>query len=407
MSLDETQTMTATLWVVALLATGLGLVLFFIWRKNMLTWLPAYLRQHLRRSPTSHSGPVHILFCFVDHYEPQWQNRDNLNLERERVNRWMQDYPAMARQFTDADGRHPVHTFFYPVEEYRAEHLDKLAGLCAQGYGEIEVHLHHEDDTAANLRSTLTDFANTLHQEHGALPIDPQTGAVRYAFIHGNWALDNSDPEGAWCGVNNELQILRETGCYADFTFPSAPHPTQPATINSIYYVTDEPDKPKSHNRGTHSRVGATGEGDLLLVNGPLMLNWQNRKHVLMPRIENSDIRASNPPIPSRIDLWVRAGIHVQGRPEWRFVKIHTHGAQEPDMALLLGDGIHSMHRYLNERYNDGQHYVLHYVTAREVYNIIKAAEAGEQGNPHQFRDYLLPRPTFSKPAHATGESGE
>jgi hypothetical protein len=36
---------------------------------------------------------------------------------------------------------------------------------------------------------------------------------------------------------------------------------------------------------------------------------------------------------------------------------------------------------------------VLHYVTAREVYNIIKAAEAGKGGDPNAWRDYILPPP--------------
>jgi hypothetical protein len=51
------------------------------------------------------------------------------------------------------------------------------------------------------------------------------------------------------------------------------------------------------------------------------------------------------------------------------------------------------MHTYLEQRYNDGSDYVLHYVTAREMYNIAKAAEAGMTGNPNLYRDYELPRP--------------
>jgi hypothetical protein len=35
----------------------------------------------------------------------------------------------------------------------------------------------------------------------------------------------------------------------------------------------------------------------------------------------------------------------------------------------------------------------LHYVTAREAYNIIKAAEAGHDGNPTEFRDFDVPPP--------------
>ena len=76
---------------------------------------------------------------------------------------------------------------------------------------------------------------------HGLLACDRRTGRPAYGFIHGNWALDNSRPDGRWCGVNNELDVLRETGCYADFTFPSAPSPTQPRKINSIYYAVDDP----------------------------------------------------------------------------------------------------------------------------------------------------------------------
>ncbi|MBK8740377.1 MAG: hypothetical protein IPM02_13010 [Betaproteobacteria bacterium] len=34
---------------------------------------------------------------------------------------------------------HPQNTsFFYPEEEYRAEHLDEIAAPCREGYGEIE-----------------------------------------------------------------------------------------------------------------------------------------------------------------------------------------------------------------------------------------------------------------------------
>ena len=35
----------------------------------------------------------------------------------------------------------------------------------------------------------------------------------------------------------------------------------------------------------------------------------------------------------------------------------------------------------------------LHYVTAREMANIVRAAEDGATGNPHAYRDYWLPRP--------------
>jgi hypothetical protein len=163
--------------------------------------------------------------------------------------------------------------------------------------------------------------------------------------------------------------------------------------INAIYYATDDPVKPKSHDTGELVRVGGKASGDLLIVQGPLGLNWRNRRFGIVPRIENADVRRACPPTPDRVDAWIDIGVHVEGRPEWVFVKIHTHGTQERDMDTLLGDAADRMHRHLEQNYNDGKRYVLHYVTAREVYNIIKAAEAGLTGNPHDYRDYELPRP--------------
>jgi hypothetical protein len=357
--------------------------------RNMQIWLGSYITRQRWRRP---QGPVHVMFCFVDHFEPAWGKAD-LDTQRHRVDRWCADYRALASSHRDADGRPPQHTFFYPEEEYLEEHLDKLATLCAEGYGEIEVHLHHDDDTPDNFNSTLQRFINLLHERHGAMSRDPETGQLRFGFIHGNWSLDNSRSDGRWCGINNELVLLRDLGCYADFTLPSAPSDTQTRTINSIYYATDDPLRPKSHNTGAPVRVGGQAVGDLMIMQGPLALNWRERRMGIVPRIENADVRRGCPPSPARVDAWISTGIHVAGRPDWLFVKVHTHGTQERDMDTLLGPQMDAMHAYLEQTYNDGQRYMLHYVTARESYNIIKAAEAGHTGNPNNYRDFCLPPP--------------
>ena len=53
------------------------------------------------------------------------------------------------------------------------------------------------------------------------------------------------------------------------------------------------------------------------------------------------------------------------------------------------------MFSYFEEEYNDMQKYFLHYVSAREMYNIVKAAECGEEGNPNRYRDYIIPRYSY------------
>jgi hypothetical protein len=366
-------------------------------RKNMHIWLWSYVT---RRKPAVGAGPVHVMFSFVDHYEPQW-GRPNYDVEVRRVAQWRHGYKAMASRHRDADGVHPQHTFFYPEEEYRVEHLNEIAALCREGFGEIEVHLHHDNDTDAGLREKITRFVKVLHESHGALPVDPRTGQPAFAFIHGNWCLDNSRGDGRWCGVNNELRVLGELGCYADFTLPSAPSDTQTKKVNSIYYATDDCDRPKSHNDGVDVRADGFRAGDLLIVQGPLALNWKNRRWGLVPRIENSDVRASYPPSPTRVDLWVDQHVHVAGRPDWIFVKVHTHGTQDHDIETLLGAPVDDMFSYLEARYNDGANHVLHYVNSREMFNIIKAAEAGKSGNPNTYRDFYLPKPPMFGPAQA------
>jgi hypothetical protein len=129
----------------------------------------------------------------------------------------------------------------------------------------------------------------------------------------------------------------------------------------------------------------------LLLVQGPLALS--RRPERLAVRIESAELRANDPATPKRARSWVEQGIHVEGRPEWIFVKLHTHGAPDNEGASLLGDGGHALHRILTTEYNDGQKWILHYVTAREMYNVAMAAMDGRSGDPNDYRDHVLAPP--------------
>ena len=74
-------------------------------------------------------------------------------------------------------------------------------------------------------------------------------------------------------------------------------------------------------------------------------------------------------------------------------MKVHTHGAPEREAASLLGEGGHALHRALTRGYDDGRAWSLHYVTAREMFNIAIAAMEGASGDPSTYRDHVLPRP--------------
>ncbi len=327
--------------------------------------------------PVAFDRPLRIFIAVCDHYEPLWQ-RPPRHVQDARVSRWVHGYPKAVAGLADSTGRLPQHTFFYPGDEYDAEHVDQIAGLCRAGYGDVEVHLHHRHDTSDTLREKLETYVTKLHDRHGLLEKNA-AGQITYGFIHGNWALDNSRPDGDWCGVDNEITVLRETGCYADFTLPAAPDPCQTTTVNSIYYAIDDPTKPKSHDTGIPARVGELPPAHgLLIIQGPLGFDWRSRKWGVLPRLENGDLTGARPPSPTRLQLWCKAGVCVAGRDDWLFIKLHTHGAQEANLEMLLGDPMRRLHTGLRELADRHPTLEYYYVSAREMADLVHQAESGQ-----------------------------
>jgi len=324
----------------------------------------------------------------ADHFEPMWNGADTA-VQLTRVLRWVKGYPELASAHRDSNGRTIQHTWFYAIEQYHSDPVEELSDLCRLGFGEIEMHLHHENDTPEGFGQKI-EQAKLDFSRHGAFITQQNPPKFSFGFIHGNFTLNNSGKGGRLCGVDNELRILRAAGCYADFTLPSSAHESQTRKVNSLYYARDIHGKRKSHNTGVDVKVGESEIGDLMLIQGPLALNWKRRKWSILPRIESGCIQRSDPGTADRVDLWVKQHIHVRGRPEWAFIKVHCHGAQEEDLDVLLGEGAHRMYSYLESRYKNDEDYTLHYVTAREMYNIIKAAEDGKTGNPILYKDYLI-----------------
>ncbi len=346
-------------------------------------WLLPWVRSRLGREPQP-DGLKHLLFCVADHFEPfreEGGERPTPKAALADVKAWTKRYRAAMAEFKGADGKPPRHTFFYPAEDYDEACLSHLKEFCEEGFGEIEVQLHHRNDTPAGLKKKIATFKEQLRRLD-LLGVGPD-GKRKFGFVHGNWSLCNSRPDGDWCGVDNELGLLQELGCYADFTFPSAPSPTQPRMVNSIYRAVDTPGRGSGHDTGVPSAVGSPEEQGLMLVTGPLGIRWQGFR----PRLENGALTSANPPAPQRVQHWVESGVGIIGRPEWIFVKVHMHGCNELG-GDLLDTGLPEMHEYLAENYNDGQKWALHYVSAREMYNIARGAELGKDGDPEKWRDF-------------------
>ncbi len=293
-------------------------------------WLPGYVQARARSLVQRQGNPRRWWVAICDHYEPMWLRPDDATA-RQRVAAWSQQWPLIAARHRDSSGRKPKHTFFFPQEEYRAEFLDPLAEMTRAGVGDVEVHLHHDREGEQDFVDRIRGFVEVLRDRHGLL--HEENGRTVFAFIHGNWALDNSLPGGERCGLNNELTLLRDLGCYADFTMPSGNSYSQARTVNTIYWVTDDPARPKSYDHGVPVRVGGSREGDLMMVTGPIGIRWRER---LTPRVETGELawqdRATRYRVRRWVDLAPRLGDDV-------FIKLYTHGAQERNSRVLLDGG--------------------------------------------------------------------
>lgn len=128
----------------------------------------------------------------------------------------------------------------------------------------------------------------------------------------------------------------------------------------------------------------------LMLIQGPLILDWAHRRRGVFPHIENGCLQGSQPPRIDRLDLWLRARVQIKTHPDWYFVKLHTHGAAEYNSQVLLGEPMIQFHKALAQRRQEDPAFHYHYVTAREMYNLVRAAEAGWTGSIAEARNWQL-----------------
>ncbi len=351
------------------------------WRALRGGWLPEYLRRppfDRRRLPADR--PIDLIVLTVDHFEPARRFGDAA--AEESVRSWVAAYETMAGRHRDADGRPPQHTWFYRYDYPNAGCVQALSESAFRGFGEIEFHLHHGHDTHESISATLRQGLDWFHR-FGAMRTAEAEPRGRFGYIAGNCALDNGAGDDALSGCNTEILRLREAGCYADFTFPALGSPAQPRKCNVHYYATED-GMPKSHRDGAEVAVGRPPSGDLLMFQGPIAVNWGDGG------LEDGGIEDYSPPHPRRLRDLLSAHVHVPGRPEWVFVKTYTHAVQ--NRASFLGPDNDALYAAMEDWWNRPP-FRLHYVTAREAYNIVKAAEAGCCGDPNDYRDYLIPQP--------------
>lgn len=374
-----------------------------------LPWLlryPLWRANEMTRRITERVGPQHLIFVIANHFEPSDDLRYivlDLATQQRRLEEWCGWARDIGEAVHDHDGTPFRHTNFYPAEQYHRPLLERMAELQSAGFGEVEIHLHHgveKPDTAENTRRQLVTFRDLLAEEHKCLSRMSDDGQPMYAFVHGNWALANA-ANNSCCGVDSEMQILAETGCYADLTLPSAPDVSQVSRINAIYQCGRPLDERAPHRSGPSLRVGDRPQLPIIFT-GPLSVDWDRRKHgVPIPRLENGMLTENFPPSLARLERWRGARIGILGRPEWIFIKLYCHGFFPNDQSAVIGD---EMRRFLLETLELAERtggFKLHFATAREMFNMAMAAIEGQAGEPGLYRDYKLRQIMQAVPTHS------
>ncbi len=322
-------------------------------------WGGSYVATRLRRRVCG-TRPRRAWVTIADHYEPLGTGA-SVGAAMVRVNEWRERWPRIAEDGPrDASGHSPRYTFFYPQEEYRRDLLDGIAEMVRSGVADVEVHLHHDHDSRDAFVTKVKEYCRRLTDEHGLLR--KQDGRTVFGFIHGNWALDNSRPDGRWCGIKGEIALLRDLGCYADFTMPSLPSPTQSRIVNQIYWCTNNRDgAPRSFDRGIEATVAGGRHGDLLMITGPVGIRFGER---ILPRLETGEIAGYDLPTRARIRRWFDLAPCIG---EDIFLKLYTHGAADRNRGPLLDHGLVNLYTWLCEEATR-RSIEIHWATAWELY---------------------------------------
>lgn len=337
-------------------------------------WLAPYLRDRLR-SFVRPVEPKRAWVIVADHYEPLGRSASRTEAVR-RVAVWRDRWPRIADDAPkDAAGARPQYTFFYPQEEYRRGLVEGIAEIVRLGVADVEVHLHHDREQRDAFIAKVNGFCQRLAGDHGLLR--QRDGRTVFGFIHGNFALDNSHPAGRWCGLGGEITLLRDLGCYADFTMPSLPSPTQSRVVNQIYWCTGNAGgRPRSFDRGIRAVMGGGRQGDLLMIAGPLGIRFGER---LMPRLETGEIAGYDLPTPARVRRWFNLAPAIGSD---LFLKLYTHGADARNMGPLLDHGLADLYRWLADE--AGRRGIeIHWATAWQMFLAIEKLLGGCSASGH------------------------
>lgn len=208
----------------------------------------------------------HVCYFHTDHYEP-WSKGINDDTARgvdlfaemssrsrfsSRMSLFYQTFlPYGLNAELAAKGQPGVDAIVFNERSRQQETLCKrvMTPLEPLWGHEIHIHVHHESWTRntgeyskgisawVNANSTRElDYARldrALGLTKQFIANDIGRPIDRWAFIHGNWALNGSDKSICW--IDDEIELLMAHGCFGDFTFPAGRGHCDPTLFKEPY----------------------------------------------------------------------------------------------------------------------------------------------------------------------------
>lgn len=310
-----------------------------------------------------------VCYFHTDHFEPWSTNIDETSAQAvERMATLARSSPYARRlslfysvfvpyRLVDesappviGDQRAPGDAVAFGERSARQEDLarEAIRPLVAADGHEMHLHVHHEFWTRNhshfdNPVSRWVNASSTPELDDARLDLNfslckeiiaRETGAPfeRWGFIHGNWALNASDP--LICHVSNEMAIIMRHGGFGDFSFPAGrsycdPEMKAPFTCLPLDLVRAY-DDPRADPRPVGDGTRVMRSDRFFIWNGPI-------KSVDSSLDYYSAANRKLFEAPERVVAnWLRKSVVLGGR---LFLKTHAH-SMNGQYRLLEPDGL-------------------------------------------------------------------
>jgi len=341
------------------------------------------LRRRPQRLVENPLGTRHVMVALCNRLSSSASNSDKSAILR----RWFGEYAGLREGSPRISSFSLKHTFFLSPGEASAPWVPELAALCRAAECEIEL-ASPRDTKSANQRRDLMEAGKETLAQSGWLGRDP-SGSARFCFVH------RAEGSSAF-GLEDQAGMLRDAGCAASFPFDLRPGMLPEEFENSlVYFHESEAAGPRQGLRRVRAERETRGSdrAGLLVVPPPFCPESSRKTFGFRPEIDQGEIGAAAFPTADRLHRWLECRMTVEARPNWLFVVLHIDGFAPENAGMLFGEPMREFTRKLRSMAARDRTLCFHGVAARELVNILHAAEAGHSGDPRRFRDFRYQPP--------------